>query len=187
MAITAAEAIIRHNTLHQIEPTHVAVEPNQSEVPHASHHLDLSSAIALACIPTIASASSKTSSPASPGRLFLPDFSTWVPWPAGSRNRAIRGPAQRPCAAACPGEKRSLVMAITSVRAKIWHSASRQNQRRTMSSFTYTLDALVAAIVISWIVNYLETSWIANYLETVQAGALRFLTRTSSNQCSHEC
>jgi len=54
-----------------------------------------------------------------------------------------------------------------------------------MSSFTYTLDALVAAIVISWIVNYLETSWIANYLETVQAGALRFLTRTSSNQCSH--
>jgi len=26
-----------------------------------------------------------------------------------------------------------------------------------MSSFTYTLDALVAAIVISWIVNYLET------------------------------
>jgi hypothetical protein len=38
MPITAAEAIVRHNTLHQIELPHVAVELNQSGVPHASHH-----------------------------------------------------------------------------------------------------------------------------------------------------
>ena len=38
MAITAAEAIVRHTTRHQIELPHVAVELNQSEVPHASHH-----------------------------------------------------------------------------------------------------------------------------------------------------
>jgi hypothetical protein len=86
-----------------------------------------------------------------------------------------------------PVAERQNVMAITSVRAKIWHSASRQNQRGTMSSFTYTLGALVAAIGISWI---------ANYLETVGAGTLRFLTRTSSgrwsqcgvrgDQCRHE-
>src|SRR5262249_13759613 len=36
MAITAAEAIVRHTT--PIELLHVAVELNQSEVPHASHH-----------------------------------------------------------------------------------------------------------------------------------------------------
>ena len=38
MAITAGKAVIRHTAPHQIEIPHVAVELNQSEVPHASHH-----------------------------------------------------------------------------------------------------------------------------------------------------
>ena len=42
-----------------------------------------------------------------------------------------------------------------------------------MSSFTYTMGALVAAIVIAWIVGSLET---------VRAGTLRSLTRTNSGR-----
>jgi hypothetical protein len=65
MAITTAEAIIRHTTRHQIELPHVAVELNQARSLMRLITFILSSAIALTCIPAFASAASKTFSPAS--------------------------------------------------------------------------------------------------------------------------